>query len=141
MTSTIHFPFSVTGFSGTIVAGLILILLGCSSLASAQGQVSADADHAIDLQTAILYLTSFQHSSNADTVRGEAFGRDALLKLLNQPGCVGMRIYFGTKDDGQRVLVLVGVDVEGKDMYLGELDEKGFPCPPICDDSSPLLGK
>ncbi len=118
----------------------MFFVVGFSSPVVAQTQFTADKDHAISLDAAVLYTTSFQQVDASGVLKAEAFGKDAIVKLLEQPGCVGMRIYYGTGEAGRRVLVLVGVDVDGKDMYLGVLDEKGFPCPPICDESSPLNG-
>jgi hypothetical protein len=66
-------------------------------------------------------------------VVGEYFGRDALMSLLTQPGCTGMRIYYGKTDAANPVLVLVGVDVEGRDMTAYSIKEVGCPCPPFCD--------
>lgn len=108
------------------------------SPAGAQSQIDAALDHSIDLESAVQFVTSFRLANASEEPAAEAFGRDAIFALLGQPGCVGLRIYHGIAGNGQRVLVLVGVDVEGKDMYLGLLDEKGIPCPPICDESSPL---
>jgi hypothetical protein len=125
----------------------ILFVLIISSLgagpgphALAQDRFRPDRDHAIDLGTATLYTTSLQRAGNSAFVRAVAFGRDAVLELLNQPGCAGIRVYQGMEEHGRRVLVLVGVDLEGKDLYLGRLEDKGWPCPPVCDDSSPLNG-
>ncbi|HLF14748.1 MAG TPA: hypothetical protein VI932_07655 [Bacteroidota bacterium] len=120
---------------------VMIIGWGICSPVIAQTQFNADADHSIDLQTAVLYTTSFQQVDGSAVLKAEAFGKEAILALLSQPGCAGMRIYYGTGQDGQRVLVLVGVDVEGKDLYLGVLDDRGFPCPPLCDETSPLNGK
>ena len=123
------------------LAGVILIASGFATPVFAQAQFSSQSDHAIGLEQAVLYTTAFERAGDAGAVRAEAFGKEAILALLSQPGCAGLRIYFATGEDGRRVLVLVGVDVEGKDMYLGVLDEKGYPCPPLCDETSPLNGK
>jgi len=61
-----------------------------------------------------------------------AFKKSALERLLNQTGCVGVRIYYGMHPDGQPALVLVGVDEYGEEMLDGELLERNFPCPPFC---------
>lgn len=124
-----------------ILSGLMIVVWGFATPVLAQTQFTADKDHSIDLESAVLFTTSFQKVGDSGVLKAEAFGKDALLAVLNQPGCAGLRIYYGTGEDGQRVLVLVGVDVEGKDMYLGVLDERGYPCPPICDESSPLNGR
>ena len=63
---------------------------------------------------------------------GGAFKKSALERLLNQTGCVGMRIYYGMHPDGQPAIVLVGVDQYGEELMDGELLEQSFPCPPFC---------
>lgn len=85
--------------------------------------------------------------------KGGFFGKEALLDLLNQPGCIGMRYYYGRSDDGQKNLVLVGVNEEGNDILPKPSVEKmavttestktqdnevvilerSLPCPPFCD--------
>jgi hypothetical protein len=43
-------------------------------------------------------------------------GKNILEQVLSQPGCVGMRFYNGINEKGQKTLVYVGVDAEGKDL-------------------------
>jgi hypothetical protein len=66
------------------------------------------------------------------------FWKDSIEKLINQPGCVGMRYYYGRQANGAPVLVLVGVDAQGKDMTKGFMAEKSWPCPPFCGWDSVL---
>lgn len=67
-------------------------------------------------------------------VKSEAFGKNALLEVLNQPGAVGIRIYFGLSTDIVPLpqQVIVGIDVNGNDMVEGRLVEDGLLCPPSC---------
>ena len=37
-------------------------------------------------------------------------------QILAQPGCVGMRFYYGLNEDGIKTLVYVGIDADGKDI-------------------------
>jgi hypothetical protein len=54
----------------------------------------------------------------------ETFDKDQVISMLNNSGCVGMRIYYGM-DTGKKVhALLVGVDSENKDI-LPENDEAG----------------
>ena len=51
----------------------------------------------------------------------EAFNKPALLEVLKDPRCVGIRIYYGVNNiDGKKGfrLVIVGVDEQGKDLYI-----------------------
>ena len=89
-------------------------------------------------------LTNYQNSpafaANNHT-EGILFGRDHLLQILAQPGCKGMRIYFGK--DGvlstdPTTFVIVGTNAEGNDMTDLILDI-GYPCPTHCSSQSTKL--
>jgi hypothetical protein len=43
-------------------------------------------------------------------------GRNIIEKILAQPGCVGMRFYYGINTEGQKTLVYVGMDANGNDI-------------------------
>lgn len=70
--------------------------------------------------------------------KGGYFHRKDLDELLAQPGCVGLRYYYGRKVEGQDTLVLVGVDKEGNDLIQGVVMEDGFWCPPLCGAANVL---
>lgn len=99
---------------------------------------SGNENHSITLDQATLLVKNFQSTAPESSILGEYFGRDAILSILNQDQCVGLRIYNGRKDDGTPVFVLVGVDGSGCDMKSGILAELGFPCPPFCDTTHAL---
>ena|SRR5260370_42136345 len=48
--------------------------------------------------------------------RGYSLGRNIIDQILAQPGCMGMRFYYGLNEAGQKTLVYVGVDAEGQDI-------------------------
>jgi len=81
---------------------------------------------------------NFRSATASGTILGEYFSTDAVKGILSQPGCVGVRIYYGKKTDGTPALVLVGVDQSDSDLSGGTICETGFPCPPWCDATSPL---
>ena len=43
-------------------------------------------------------------------------GRNIIEKILAQPGCVGMRFYYGINEQGQKTLVYMGMDANGQDI-------------------------
>lgn len=71
-------------------------------------------------------------------IKGGYFHRKDLDDLLAQPGCVGIRYYYGRKGDGQDTLIVVGVDKEGNDMTQGVVMEDSFWCPPFCGSANTL---
>jgi hypothetical protein len=52
----------------------------------------------------------------------EAFNKEWLLKVLKDPKCVGIRIYYGVRakagDRNEFRLMIVGVDEQGQDLYI-----------------------
>jgi hypothetical protein len=50
----------------------------------------------------------------------EAFNKPQLLEVLKDPKCVGIRIYYGIKQDRKSELrcIIVGVDEQGRDLYI-----------------------
>lgn len=73
------------------------------------------------------------------TTRGGYFPREAIDAILKQPGCTGIRFYYGTNTDGSPALVLVGMDASSADLTDGEIIDTHYPCPPFCDTGSALL--
>jgi len=96
-------------------------------------------DHSITLSEAAELTANYRETltSNVETI-AEYFGKDALLGLLNQTTCVGVRIYYGLDSAGEKKLVLVGVDANGNDLYEGALMERGYGCPSDCSEVNPL---
>lgn len=72
-----------------------------------------------------------QYSADRDTLmkcagisipNSEAFNKEWLLKVLKDPKCVGIRIYYGVKGvegkGGEMRMMIVGVDEQGQDLYI-----------------------
>ena len=66
------------------------------------------------------------------------FLRQELDELLAQPGCSGLRFYYGRNRDAMDTVILVGVDKNGNDISDGVLMDVHFPCPPICSGANAL---
>lgn len=65
------------------------------------------------------------------------FGKDILQKILDQEGCMGIRIYYGIDEDGTKQLVLVGADSDQNDQ-TNLVADISFICPNACSDRNPL---
>jgi hypothetical protein len=48
--------------------------------------------------------------------RGYQIGRNIIDQILAQPGCVGISFYYGLNEYGQKTLVYVGIDADGKEL-------------------------
>ena len=94
----------------------------------------------VNLADGITLTSNFRSISKAESVRAGSVWGDGLRKLLDQPNCVAVRIYFGRKKDGSLTLVLVGTDKDGKDLTDGPMLDDVMPCPPFCDPKSPFNG-
>ncbi len=98
-------------------------------------------DHTISLAAAQQMMAAFR-DENPDETYGWYFGKEAIERLLNQEGAVGLRIYGGINPDGEFTPVLMAVPADGNDINgiglekaLGDsviILEMALPCPPYC---------
>lgn len=93
----------------------------------------------VTLDSAIHYTHAFQND-NPDAIKSFFVGSKKLESILQQDGCIGVRIYNG-KDasTNKENKVLVGVDASGEDMSNGVIVEHLEVCPKSCPKSSPLI--
>jgi hypothetical protein len=54
--------------------------------------------------------------STGEGVSAFVIGRNIIDAILAQPGCVGMRFYNAINENGQKTLVYVAIDADGKDI-------------------------
>lgn len=95
-------------------------------------------NHQISLEEASELTRSFRENHPNETI-AEFFGKETVLAILNQPNCVGIRIYYGQEPgNGQKHLVLVGADSNQNDLYLGLIAERAMSCPKFCSNSNAL---
>ncbi|AKD05688.1 hypothetical protein POKO110462_03670 [Pontibacter korlensis] len=83
-----------------------------------------------------IYRDSLAEEATAGgRIKAHFFGRDILLKILKQDGCMGIRMYYAKDENGQKQLILVGANAEGEDMVEGTIADKSHFCPPDCVES------
>lgn len=135
--------------------------------------MTTESKHLISLDTAKKMTAKFRESKKglvSDTFRGkdplpicETFDRAAFDQILAQPGCVGVRAYYGMDDTNGVHLIFVGVNEKDEDMIEeqntatlsksaasattassttggGVVVENGTRCPTSCPPSSTLNG-
>ncbi|PHK21200.1 hypothetical protein VF12_38615 [Nostoc linckia z15] len=67
-------------------------------------------------------------------------GAARLKQILDQEGCIGIRIYGGYDEaESKNNLVLVGVNFVTQDMTDGTIVDRLVACPGHCDATSPLI--
>ena len=99
---------------------------------------TGNEDHSITLEDAAKLTANYRKNSGVNAIKGGYFGKTALKDIVDQKGCVGIRFYYGQKDDGTPCLVLVGADAAENDMTNGRLAERELPCPPDCGEDNVL---
>jgi hypothetical protein len=95
-------------------------------------------DHRISLNDAAALTKRYQGQTGKEAPRCALFLRRLIDELLAQPGCSGVRAYYGRTLTDEDTLVLVGVDQKGDDMTDGTLLEDPFWCPPFCSGGNAL---
>ncbi|SKC83920.1 hypothetical protein [Ohtaekwangia koreensis] len=107
--------------------------------------LSPDVGKPISKDTADKWIKN-HHDKHPEknSIRARFFGSNIINELLSQEGCVGMRIYYATNDEGEKQLLLVGAREDGSNIWpSGSGDEKTMstsglivdasnPCPPFC---------
>jgi hypothetical protein len=90
----------------------------------------------ISLQTGA-DLTAEYRRLNPNDRKGHFFGKDILQEILDQQGCMGIRMYYGLDGDGQKELVIVGAEASEDDM-TNLVADLSAPCPNACAKANPL---
>ena len=96
-------------------------------------------DHSISKSDAAKKTKKYKEKkAKKDRYPTLAFHAAAYKRILEQPGCVGIRSYPGEDEDGTVTMILVGVDGDGNDMVDGALEQNPFECPELCSDENEL---
>jgi hypothetical protein len=83
-------------------------------------------------------ITQNYRNANPGAVLGEYFGQKILTDILNQPNCVGIRMYYGLSSDGQPQPILAGVFADGNDIVNGVLGDRSVKSPPFSGAANSL---
>lgn len=78
-------------------------------------KLNANVGENIGLALGAEMISSYRQQ-NANDVVSYFVGRNVIEEILAQPGCVGINLFNAYNEDGQKTLVYVGVDSQGKDM-------------------------
>ncbi|AEI50458.1 hypothetical protein [Runella slithyformis] len=111
-------------------------------LSADEARVAASLGGIIPFKEAKSRMEAYQKTS-PDEIKGVAFGKDIIEKLMDKKGVVGLRFYFTKGKDGKTSLVFVGINKDGKDVTTTSnarsSDEEGVggdpaPCPGFCNE-------
>lgn len=100
--------------------------------------MTGNENHSITLSDAAKMTKAYRQSITAGSTIAHAFGKSAIQAILNQSGVVGVRIYYGLNEEGEKQLIVVGTDTLGNDLYTGLLAERSLHCPEDCSSANPL---
>ena len=92
----------------------------------------------IDLKLAAEWTANYRKKSPKGVTLGHFFGKKILNDILNQPDCMGIRVYYAEDDNGQKQLIMVGAKADENDMVDGVIADLSRPCPPTCSISNAL---
>ena len=96
-------------------------------------------DHRISKSEAVKKTKKYKEKKpKKDRFPTIAFHAEAYKRILEQPGCVGIRSYPAEDDVGTVSMILVGVDGDGNDMVDGALEQWPLLCPDVCSDPNEL---
>jgi hypothetical protein len=90
--------------------------------------------HEITKDEADKYILNNQKNPQIPKIRGGAFQRAVIDKILAQPECDGIRIYYAQAEDSSATFVLMGITEKGSDISKGVIAERILPCPPWCNE-------
>lgn len=90
----------------------------------------------ISLSTGSNYTSNYR-KNNPGSIKGTFMGKDVLQQILDQEGCMGIRVYYGESNDGDKKLVFVGADANEDDM-TDFVANVGIGSPPQSGNSNPL---
>jgi hypothetical protein len=97
-------------------------------------------DYTISFDTGADLTKRYRDQMTSGQLKGGFIGRDSMLDLLNQEGCIGFRYYYGLNSNGKQEVVFVGVDTNGNDMIgTGKICiDTALPCPTYCGNNNVL---
>lgn len=109
---------------------LMLALILSATMCNSQ-TITATTNHSISLSDASV-MTKAYRDAGLNYNNSERFGKDAIQSIINQAGCVGIKIYFAKDTNGLLKVVIVGIQTGSNgynmDMYNGILADRGYCC-------------
>lgn len=82
-------------------------------------------------------FTRRYRNARVNTIEGGFIGREKLQAILDQPGCIGVRVYLGMEPDNSMNFVFVGADIQQNDI-LEVVVENVRKNPPYGSTANPL---
>ncbi len=102
--------------------------------------LSGNEDNKITFEEGAVMTRDYRKTITPGSVIANCYSKDSIQLLLDQPGCKGIRAYFGLNADKLPCLVIVGVDQYGNDQIGSTYNcmDTGQQCPPDCSENNIL---
>lgn len=112
--------------------------ISLSELGKAIKKFTGFEDHHISLQEASSMTKAYRETHPGQTI-AHFFGKQAILDILNQSSCVGIRVYYANDPvTKEKHLVVVGADSDQNDISNGYIAERAMRCPTNCGKPNAL---
>ena len=86
----------------------------------------AEVGQDIGLQEGTAMINRYRELHPEETVLGHTVGRNIIEQILAQPNCAGINIFYALNHLGQRQLVFIGVDAQGRNILeFSEINLEG----------------
>lgn len=69
-----------------------------------------------DVETSANWTKNYREKHPDETV-SHFFGKEIVQKILDQDGCMGVRIYHANDEQGKKHVIIVGADQHGNDIH------------------------
>lgn len=99
---------------------------------------NGDEGTIVTLKEASVWTANYRKTISDGETIAHFIGEKKLKKILKQKDCVGIRIYYGIDEKGNKNLVLVGADANENDLVNGVIVEYFPKCPPNCSSPNSL---
>ena len=99
---------------------------------------NGDEGSVVTLADASRWTANYRKTIPTGEIIAQFVGRDKLLEILDQEGCMGIRFYYGIGDDGKKNLIAVVAGSDENDMVDGVILERFLICPPRCSSRNSL---
>ncbi len=100
-------------------------------------QFTGDEAEQIPLDLAARWTRNYREKQPGET-KAHFFGRNLVQKILDQEGCMGIRLFYALDDDSQKQLIIVGADAEANNQVDGIIADRNAPCPDQCGQADAL---
>ena len=117
---------------GVLCSIIALLVLSTKNTSAERAMYSGNERHVVNVDDAAQWTANFRKDAPSSPLLAGYMGKNIFEKILKQDNCVGIRIYNAKHENGNPVLVLVGVDEKGNDITAGTVGEDIIPCPPYC---------